>query len=103
MVKKRESERAVQQFNGRAGNNSDFVIEGFWFIWSCELAVSPRVNSAVSRLAVNLQLIFFCGKNCDVPKYQYTAYFENEVLRKRSYLKKEWCEFVVENPIRVEA
>ena len=37
-----------------------------------------------------------------MPNYQYTAYFENEVLRKRSYLKKEWCVFVVENPIRVE-
>ena len=34
--------------------------------------------------------------------YKYTAYFENEVLRKRSYLKKEWCIFVIENPIRVE-
>jgi uncharacterized membrane protein len=37
-----------------------------------------------------------------VPIYQYTAYFENEVLRKRPYLKKQWCVFVVENPIRVE-
>ena len=37
-----------------------------------------------------------------MPNYKYTAYFENEVLRKRSYLKKEWCEFVVENPIRIE-
>ena len=35
-------------------------------------------------------------------EYRYTAYFENEVLRKRPYLKKEWCIFVVENPIRVE-
>jgi hypothetical protein len=30
-------------------------------------------------------------------KFEYTSYFENEVLRKRPYLKKEWCEFVVEN------
>jgi uncharacterized membrane protein len=37
-----------------------------------------------------------------VPKYNYTAYFENEVSRKRPYLKKEWCEFVIENPIRIE-
>ncbi len=37
-----------------------------------------------------------------MPIYQYTAYFENEVLRKRPYLKKQWCVFVVENPIRVE-
>ena len=37
-----------------------------------------------------------------MPKYTVTAYFENEVLRKRSYLKREWCIKVVENPIRVE-
>jgi hypothetical protein len=34
--------------------------------------------------------------------YRFTAYFENEVLRKRSYLKKEWCIRVLENPIRSE-
>jgi hypothetical protein len=34
--------------------------------------------------------------------YKFTAYFENEVLRKRPYLKKEWCIRVIENPIRVE-
>jgi hypothetical protein len=34
--------------------------------------------------------------------YKYTAYFENEVLRKRPYLKKEWCVEVVENPVKVE-
>ncbi len=35
--------------------------------------------------------------------YKYTPYFENEVLRKRPYLKKEWCIQVLENPIRVES
>lgn len=35
-------------------------------------------------------------------KYNYTEYFENEVLRKRPYLKKEWCIQVIENPIKVE-
>ena len=35
-------------------------------------------------------------------EYKYTAYFENEVLRKRSYLKKGWCIKVIENPIMVE-
>lgn len=35
-------------------------------------------------------------------KYQYTEYFENEVLRKRQYLKKEWCERILDDPIRVE-
>ena len=37
-----------------------------------------------------------------MPEYKYTDYFENEVLRKRSYIKKEWCIEVIENPIRVE-
>lgn len=35
-------------------------------------------------------------------KYRYTRYFENEVLRKRPYLKKQWCESVIENPIKTE-
>ena len=35
--------------------------------------------------------------------YRFTAYFENEVLRKRPYLKKMWCIRVVENPIKVES
>jgi hypothetical protein len=35
-------------------------------------------------------------------QYRYTPYFENEVLRKRPYLKKEWCIQVLENPIRTE-
>ena len=35
-------------------------------------------------------------------EYKYTAYFENEVLRKRPYLRKEWCVKVIENPLKVE-
>jgi len=35
-------------------------------------------------------------------EYNYTEYFENEVLRKRPYLKKAWCIQVIENPIKVE-
>jgi len=35
-------------------------------------------------------------------RYEFTDYFEKEVLRKRPYLKKEWCIRVVENPLRVE-
>ncbi len=35
-------------------------------------------------------------------EYQYTEYFENEVLRKRPYLRKEWCIQVIDNPIKVE-
>ena len=34
--------------------------------------------------------------------YQFTDYFENEVLRKRPYIKKDWCIQVVENPLRME-
>ena len=35
-------------------------------------------------------------------EYKFTEYFENEVLRKRPYLKKEWCVFVIENAVRSE-
>lgn len=34
--------------------------------------------------------------------YNFTDYFENEVLRKRPYLKKEWCIQVINNPLKVE-
>jgi hypothetical protein len=37
-----------------------------------------------------------------MPKYTFTNYFENDVLTKRPYLKKEWCIYVIENPIRCE-
>ena len=37
-----------------------------------------------------------------VAEYGFTEYFEKEVLRKRPYLKREWCIRVVENPIRSE-
>ena len=35
-------------------------------------------------------------------KYKFTTYFENEVLRKRPYLKKEWCMQVIEKPMKAE-
>jgi hypothetical protein len=35
-------------------------------------------------------------------KYKFTQYFENEVLRKRPYLKKDWCTKIIENPLSVE-
>ncbi len=35
-------------------------------------------------------------------EYKFTQYFEKEVLRKRPYLKKEWCVRILENPVRVE-
>ncbi|MBE2227686.1 MAG: hypothetical protein IAE93_10100 [Ignavibacteria bacterium] len=34
--------------------------------------------------------------------YKYTKYFENEVLRKRPYIKKEWCIKIIENPLKME-
>ena len=34
--------------------------------------------------------------------YKFTDYFEKEVLRKRPYLKKEWCIRILENPINIE-
>ncbi|MEF8792070.1 hypothetical protein [Thiohalorhabdus sp.] len=34
--------------------------------------------------------------------YDFTDYFENIILRKRTYLKKEWCIQVVENPLKTE-
>jgi hypothetical protein len=34
-----------------------------------------------------------------MPHYRFTRYFENEVLRKRPYIKKEWCIRVVENAV----
>lgn len=35
-------------------------------------------------------------------EYRYTEYFEKEVLRKRPYIKKEWCIRVIQNPIKLE-
>jgi hypothetical protein len=37
-----------------------------------------------------------------VAVYRFTDYFEKEVLRKRPYLKKEWCIRIIKNPIRPE-
>lgn len=34
--------------------------------------------------------------------YSFTRYFENEVLRKRPYLKKAWCVYVIEHAVRME-
>ena len=37
-----------------------------------------------------------------MPAYEFTRYFENQVLRKRPYLTKEMCIRVVQSPMRVE-
>jgi hypothetical protein len=31
-----------------------------------------------------------------------TRYFDEQVIRKRPYIAREWCEFVVENSLRRE-
>lgn len=38
-----------------------------------------------------------------MPPITFTSYFEFEVLRKRPYLRKEWCIRAIEAPIRVES
>lgn len=35
-------------------------------------------------------------------EYKFTQYFENDVLLKRPYLKKEWCIRVIQNPLKCE-
>ena len=35
-------------------------------------------------------------------RYRYTDYFPREVLRKRPYLRPEWCEYVIEHAVRCE-
>ena len=35
-------------------------------------------------------------------RYKFTDYFEKEVIRKRPYIKKEWCIKVLEKPIKSE-
>ncbi|MBI5102728.1 MAG: hypothetical protein HZB33_12970 [Nitrospirae bacterium] len=35
-------------------------------------------------------------------EYGFTEYFEREVLRKRAYIKKEWCIQVISHPLKVE-
>lgn len=37
-----------------------------------------------------------------MPEYRFTDYFDNEVLRRRPYLKRSWCIYVLENAIRSE-
>ena len=34
--------------------------------------------------------------------YSFTDYFENQVLKKRPYLKKEWCIYTIENAEKSE-
>lgn len=47
----------------------------------------PRLQSFNQQLRRILAIEYF----------QFTPYFENSVLRKKGYLRKEWCVYVVEN------
>lgn len=38
----------------------------------------------------------------DSPRHPATRYFREQVLRKRGYLRLEWCVEIVHNPIRRE-
>jgi len=49
-----------------------------------------------------IYFLFPLGHYHTMSKCKFTAYFENEVLRKRPYLKREWCIRVIENPLRTE-
>ena len=33
---------------------------------------------------------------------KYTRYFDEQVLRKRTYIKKEWCERAISRPVKKE-
>ncbi len=37
-----------------------------------------------------------------MPELQFTDYFEQEVMRKRPYLRREWCAAVLAAPERVQ-
>ena len=38
----------------------------------------------------------------DFSPYSFTPYFENEVLRKRTYIQKSWCIHIIENAEKIE-
>jgi hypothetical protein len=39
----------------------------------------------------------------EMAEYQYTDYFQTQVLRRRPYLRKHWCIWVIENAAYMEA
>ena len=48
--------------------------------------------------SITYRPLAFGGILNHMARYYYTNYFENQVLRKRPYLKREWCVYVIENP-----
>jgi hypothetical protein len=61
-----------------------------------------RTLAARELLSVRLAIFKEAGYPQEVPEYRFTEYFENEVLRKRPYLRKEWCIRVLEQPLKSE-
>ena len=41
------------------------------------------------------------GNRSGVTTYLFTAYFENEVLRKRPHLRREWCIITLEDQVTI--
>ena len=37
-----------------------------------------------------------------VTEFRFTSYFEHDVLRKRPYLRREWCIWVIQHAVREE-
>ena len=71
------------------------------------MGVTPGGSPGIARSRGHFRRIpFHCNTGyCIIDfmiEYRFTEYFEKEVLRKRPYLKKEWCVRVVQNPFRVE-
>lgn len=54
------------------------------------------------RPGTNRRTLRTCGILPSVAEYQFTEYFEKAVLKKRPYLRKEWCVRVVAQPLRSE-
>jgi len=66
-----------------------------------------RMRSYLARRQLNLSVSqrprsFQRTLRSEMPEYRFTEYFESEVLRKRPYLRREWCIAVLQNPVRVE-
>jgi hypothetical protein len=69
------------------------------------VGLEPTTNALKGRLSVCLTRLKTVTCNNEfylLPSYQFTEYFENEVMRKRPYLTKEMCIRVVQQPARVE-
>jgi hypothetical protein len=65
----------------------------------------PQVKAYVKNHNLGLEVPYRYGSETRrylMKEYRFTDYFENEVLHKRPYLKKEWCIRVIENPLKTE-